>query len=95
MENEEIKKVMVVATAGKNVVFGEQEIESVIQEEKEAIERKFSWRQGMLAFDDEPLSDVIDEVSRYTSNKIIIADPCYSLASSGRVLPNWQNTSDI
>ena len=65
----------VVANAGKNVIFGEQEIESIVQEEKETIERKFSWRQGMLAFDDEPLSDVIEEVSRYTSNKIIIGDP--------------------
>tara|TARA_R110002096_G_scaffold432707_1_gene649986 strand:+ start:12159 stop:13256 length:1098 start_codon:yes stop_codon:yes gene_type:complete len=65
----------IVASAGKNVIFGEQEIESIIQEEKEEIERKFSWRQGMLAFDDEPLSDVIEEVSRYTSSKIIIGDP--------------------
>mgnify|MGYP000725316592 CR=1 FL=1 len=68
-------KNIVVATAGKNVIFGEQEIESIVQEEKEALERKFSWQQGMLAFDDEPLSDVIEEVSRYTSNKIIIGDP--------------------
>ncbi len=71
----EQKNIVVVANAGRNVVFGEQEIESIVQEEKEVIERKFSWRQGMLAFDDEPLSDVIDEVSRYTSHKIIIADP--------------------
>lgn len=71
----EEKNIVVVANAGRNVVFGEQEIESIIQEEKEEIERKVSWRQGMLAFDDEPLSDVIDEVSRYTSNQIIIADP--------------------
>ena len=69
------KNTIVVASAGKNVIFGEQEIESIIQEEKEEIERKFSWRQGMLAFDDEPLSDVIEEVSRYTSSKIIIGDP--------------------
>lgn len=74
-QKEKDKKTVVVASAGKNVIFGEQEIESIIQEEKEEIERKFSWHQGMLAFDDEPLSDVIEEVSRYTSNKIIIADP--------------------
>lgn len=72
---EERKNIVVVANAGRNVVFGEQEIVSNVQEEQEVIERKFSWRQGMLAFDDEPLSDVIDEVSRYTSHKIIIADP--------------------
>lgn len=71
----EQKNIVVVANAGRNVVFGEQEIESIVQEEKEEIERKFSWRNGMLAFDDEPLSDVINEVSRYTSNQIIIADP--------------------
>ncbi len=73
--DKEEKSLMVVANAGNSVVFDEQEIESIIEEEKEVIERKFSWRQGMLAFDDEPLSDVIEEVSRYTSNKIIIADP--------------------
>lgn len=72
---EVVKNTIVVANAGNNVVFGEQEIESIVQEEKEVLERKFSWRQGMLAFDDEPLSNVIEEVSRYTSNKIIIADP--------------------
>lgn len=76
LKTENLKKSAVVTVdAGNNVIFGEQTIESVVLEEKEAIERKFSWQKGILAFDDEPLSDVIEEVSRYTSYQIIIADP--------------------
>ncbi len=75
LEEIEHDNTMVIVNAGNNVTFGDQIIESVIMEERESLERKFSWRQGILAFDDEPLSDVIDEVSRYTSYKIIVADP--------------------
>lgn len=39
------------------------------------VNRKLSWRQGMLSFAGEPLSRAIAEVSRYTETKIIIEDP--------------------
>jgi transmembrane sensor len=37
--------------------------------------RKFAWRQGMLTFSDERLSEVVADVSRYVDVDIEIADP--------------------
>src|ERR1700733_11072753 len=34
-----------------------------------------SWRQGQLAFDDETLADVIEELNRYCRRQIVLADP--------------------
>ncbi|MBB6522534.1 FecR family protein [Pseudoteredinibacter isoporae] len=39
------------------------------------IEKKLSWRQGMLSFEEDRLEDVINEVGRYTSVEIEILDP--------------------
>ncbi|MEP4891942.1 MAG: FecR domain-containing protein [Aliiglaciecola sp.] len=64
----------VIATAGNNVVFDEAEVESVVQENNESLSNQLSWKKGFLAFDNEPLSAVVEEVSRYTSKKIIILD---------------------
>jgi transmembrane sensor len=40
----------------------------------EDLARELAWRDGLLVFTGEPLSQVIDEVSRYTSVRIEIAD---------------------
>ena len=40
----------------------------------EEVERKLSWTDGMISFENTPLIQAIDEVSRYTERKIIIAD---------------------
>ncbi|MEQ9530488.1 MAG: FecR domain-containing protein [Haliea sp.] len=37
--------------------------------------RELAWRQGMVSFAGEPLSLVIDEISRYTETRILIEDP--------------------
>lgn len=39
------------------------------------IERKLGWTEGILDFSDEPLADVIAELSRYTDLRIVILDP--------------------
>jgi transmembrane sensor len=39
------------------------------------VERETSWLQGQLVFDDEPLGNVVQEVNRYSTRKIAIADP--------------------
>jgi transmembrane sensor len=36
--------------------------------------RETSWLTGQLVFDDEPLSEVVEEVNRYSTRKIAIAD---------------------
>jgi transmembrane sensor len=39
------------------------------------LKRSVAWRQGNLYFDDRPLGEVIDEMSRYTTVKIEFGDP--------------------
>lgn len=37
--------------------------------------RSVAWRSGTLYFENQPLSEVIDELSRYTSLRLIVEDP--------------------
>ena len=60
--------------AGQSATFG-QRVESIQYLALGEIERQLSWRDGMLRFDGEPLSHVVQEVSRYTTQKIVILDP--------------------
>lgn len=55
-------------TAGKLIHFSEQ-IESVTE-----VNHALSWRQGILEFSGDPLTEVIADVSRYTDINIIIND---------------------
>lgn len=61
-------------TAGEWAVFSEADESIEIIPEPE-LNRKLAWRQGLMAFAGEPLSDVVSEVSRYTDLNIIIKDP--------------------
>ena len=49
-------------------------IELVRQIEPEQIEKNLSWRDGMLIFDNDTLKEVVAEINRYTSMKIIISE---------------------
>ncbi len=48
---------------------------SMAERPENTINRQLAWREGMMAFSDEPLVSVIAEVSRYTDINIEIADP--------------------
>lgn len=61
-------------TAGQNAIFTEK-IDQLAQMAASEINRKLSWRQGLLAYSGEPLSEVIDDISRYTELHIEISDP--------------------
>jgi len=37
-------------------------------------EKKVSWREGVLLIDDQPLVDVVAEISRYSDRRIVILD---------------------
>lgn len=50
-------------------------IEEIAHVSEAELNRKLSWRQGMLAYAGESLGDVIADVSRYTPVEIEIADP--------------------
>jgi transmembrane sensor len=41
----------------------------------EALMARLAWRHGMLVFDGEPLSTVLEEFSRYTDARFVIVDP--------------------
>jgi transmembrane sensor len=45
------------------------------QIDAEGIEKRLAWRDGALIFNDDPLKDVVAEIGRYTSTRIVIADP--------------------
>ncbi|MGD2132164.1 MAG: FecR domain-containing protein [Maricaulaceae bacterium] len=60
--------------AGQNAVIGESGIERVGRIEPDALSRELSWREGMLAFSGEPLSEVVEDLSRYSDISIEFAD---------------------
>jgi transmembrane sensor len=39
------------------------------------LSRELAWRSGFLDFQDAPLSEVVNEMQRYTAQEIVIADP--------------------
>lgn len=61
-------------TANQTATFN-QNIETIEPIAAEELDRKLSWKKGMLIFSGERLQEVVDEVSRYTSLKIVILDP--------------------
>lgn len=60
--------------AGQIATFG-LDIESIQTLDDAELSRQLSWRDGMLRFDGEPLSEAMHEVSRYTTTRIVILDP--------------------
>ncbi len=61
---------------GQYVVFdNDLEIELVQSMEPQQIEKRLSWRDGMLIFDNDTLEEVVAEINRYTPKKIVISDP--------------------
>ncbi|HEV2561261.1 MAG TPA: FecR domain-containing protein [Rhizomicrobium sp.] len=47
---------------------------SVTRKAQRKIANDFSWRQGMLVFDDVPFSKVVAEFNRYSTEKLVVAD---------------------
>jgi transmembrane sensor len=41
----------------------------------QALDQHLSWRDGMLIFDNEPLSDIVAELNRYSTTRIVISEP--------------------
>ena len=56
---------------GESVEFN-LETEKVVSLKPEVMERQLLWRKGFLAFEGEPLSKVLEEVSRYSNYAFII-----------------------
>lgn len=63
-----------VIAAGDQAVMADDGLKRLEPISEIAINRKLSWRSGMLAFAGDPLSDVLEQVSRYTDVRVEIAD---------------------
>lgn len=61
-------------TAGHKFVYDREVLDMVKLTVADKIEEELSWRQGMLVFRNEPLKNVVEEVSRYTLLKIVIPE---------------------
>ena len=60
--------------AGQAVVINEK-VRHLKDIEAAEIDRKLAWSKGLIIFSGEPLSHVVEEISRYTTVKFIITDP--------------------
>ncbi|MBL4787700.1 MAG: FecR family protein [Kordiimonadaceae bacterium] len=61
-------------TAGQSAVFNE-EVEEIQHMPIVDLRRKLAWREGLLVFAGDSLSDVVEDISRYTDITIEIVDP--------------------
>ncbi len=65
----------VLVQSGQVAIYDDDKIIGQVETvEPTVMVRKLIWQQGMLAFEAEPLEDVIAEFSRYSQLEIIIAD---------------------
>lgn len=61
-------------TQGDSLIFNDQtEVVSTLNTNE--LQKELAWQSGLLVFNGDPLSDVINEISRYTPITIQIADP--------------------
>ena len=61
-------------SAGESALFKDR-VEKVEQISEGEMQRKLAWRQGVLAYANDSLADVVADISRYTDLDIEIADP--------------------
>jgi transmembrane sensor len=61
-------------SAGQSTTFSHT-VEKIELIQTSALNRKLAWRQGVLAYSNDPLLKVINDISRYTNITIEIADP--------------------
>lgn len=59
---------------GQHIVVANN-VKILEQIDARTIGKRLAWRNGMLLFDDDPLTDVVAEIGRYTSQHIVITDP--------------------
>jgi len=67
-------EVLLTLEKGQSASFN-QHREDISKLAENELAKELSWRRGLLIFTNDPLSEVISEVGRYTSTRIEIADP--------------------
>ena len=82
--------ILATVTAGEQLITGARAQQSV---RRVNAERETSWRRGQLIFDNTPLSEAVDELNRYSSTHIVLADPKLAgLRLSGTFASGGTNT---
>lgn len=64
----------VTASANSEIVFGREDV-AVDASTAEQLARRTLWREGMLAFDNTPLSEAVADVTRQSGVRFAFADP--------------------
>ncbi len=77
-------------SSGGYSVF-ESKTDTLVHVKDEAlVQRRMSWRSGMLTFDNDPLSEIVKEYNRYIEQKIVIDDPSLLALPIGGAFPIGQ-----
>ena len=63
--------ILATVTAGEQLITGSRAPQSVRRVDAE---RETSWRRGQVIFDNAPLGEAVDELNRYSSTRIVLAD---------------------
>jgi transmembrane sensor len=69
--------------AAGHVAFVRRGAVAIRQLESDDITRKLAWREGLLRFNGEPLSEAVAEFNRYNRVKLAIADPTTAITRVG------------
>ncbi|MGS0535956.1 FecR family protein [Pseudoalteromonas sp. SaAl2] len=79
-ETEQVRKINAsIVISGEKALIKESITKPIKQLSMDDVQRDLAWQHGMLIFNGEPLSEALQEVSRYTATRFELKDP--SLAS--------------
>ena len=72
----DIKKLKAnVVISGEKALIKHSKTEPIKQLSADDVQRDLAWQHGMLIFSGEPLSEALQEVSRYTATRFELSDP--------------------
>lgn len=75
-DNQKIRSINAnIVVSGEKALIKESKTKGIKQLSVDDVQRDLAWQQGMLVFNGEPLSDALQEVSRYTATRFKLADP--------------------
>lgn len=75
-ETEQVKNIKAsIVISGEKALIKESITKPIKQLSIDDVQRDLAWQQGMLIFNGEPLSEALQEVSRYTATRFELKDP--------------------
>ncbi|NMM41796.1 FecR family protein [Pseudoalteromonas arctica] len=75
-DTDSVKKINAsIVISGEKALIKESITEPIKRLTHDDVQRDLAWQQGILIFNGEPLSEALQEVSRYTATRFELADP--------------------